>query len=189
MKNQNKRINLLYHIKNQRSHSNETKQKADKLSHTLYNPQTCLLCCQNYSIASNLPRIMVQCGHTLCSDCVSRYIKDNYLICPFCQKCLKNVKNPESLPVNQQIFIVFQKNSKSEEQRYESKSSTIEESNVITLKSCRIHKNNMNHYFCSTHKDLYCEVCVNNHKVSTCKIIDVYQSKDNELFHDDLSDM
>jgi hypothetical protein len=143
----------------------DMKNEAEKISENLFNPRKCVLCRRNFAIASNLPRIMVQCGHSFCSICSENYIDKNtcYLTCPFCDLKLKNIKSSEDLPVNQKIFYYLQKSNK------EKKNAT------STIKSCQKHPDKPQKYICNIHKDKYCELCLKLHQTveKNCEIFQI----------------
>ena len=39
----------------------------------LINKKTCLLCRQDYTISDRLPRILIHCGHTFCTPCLTNF--------------------------------------------------------------------------------------------------------------------
>ncbi len=49
----------------------EIKKEAEIISRSLFNPRKCILCRKNFAITLNLPRILVQCGHSICSLCIA----------------------------------------------------------------------------------------------------------------------
>lgn len=69
----------------------------------------CEICLQKFdaSIESRIPRILINCGHTMCQECIQRLLTDNHKIisCPFCQKATTVKKGKaENLPKNFAIF-------------------------------------------------------------------------------------
>lgn len=50
------------------------------------------------------PRIMVHCGHTICTACLYLFFKDQRIRCPLCLKVIKRLRVVEVLPLNHTIF-------------------------------------------------------------------------------------
>lgn len=47
----------------------------------------CNQCHIEYStVKPSLPRVLINCGHTLCEACVEKTFKDRQLICPECNQ-------------------------------------------------------------------------------------------------------
>ncbi|CAL2035809.1 unnamed protein product [Caenorhabditis brenneri] len=48
----------------------------------------CKVCFLSYSNIQNIPRILKECGHTICENCANQLLSRHnreYLMCPFCQ--------------------------------------------------------------------------------------------------------
>ncbi|CAL2035362.1 unnamed protein product [Caenorhabditis brenneri] len=46
----------------------------------------CHICLRQYS-NTVIPRILIQCGHTICQECVVKVMKRQVVACPFCRMC------------------------------------------------------------------------------------------------------
>ena len=46
----------------------------------------CPICYSDYDVAENMPRIFVQCGHTVCTQCITVLVKKNEIRCPLDKK-------------------------------------------------------------------------------------------------------
>ena len=64
----------------------------------------CICCGLTYNAGERIPRIMVHCGHTFCTECLT-LLHHNYRIrCPLCRKLIKQIENVERLPLNINIL-------------------------------------------------------------------------------------
>ncbi|CAL2035766.1 unnamed protein product [Caenorhabditis brenneri] len=65
---------------------------------------SCNICCFPYTETGiNTPRMLRECGHTICEQCASKLLNvkmQNRLVCPFCQKPTIVNGSAESLPKN-----------------------------------------------------------------------------------------
>jgi uncharacterized Zn finger protein (UPF0148 family) len=55
-------------------------------------------------VGERIPRILVNCGHTFCTHCLTKLFKDGRVRCPLCKKLIKNLENVEKLPLNINIL-------------------------------------------------------------------------------------
>ena len=148
------------------------KNQAEIISEKLFNPRKCILCRRNFAITSNLPRILPQCGHSLCSICTAQFIekKNFFLKCPFCLKKIKNIKNSEDLPVNQKIFYYLQKNNKDKKK-------------VNKIVRCLKHPDKVQQFICRIHKGIFCENCLRIHQSveGDCRIFNIRDIKGDRI--------
>lgn len=84
--------------------SKETKDKINEYVKKLLNLNDCVLCKQNYNFTDRIPRILVHCGHTICTACLKNFHKNRRVRCPLCLKLIKNIETLDRLPVNHTIF-------------------------------------------------------------------------------------
>lgn len=60
----------------------------------------CLICNEPFDIEKKIPRILTQCGHTYCNECLERQLqKKNHIIC-IEDKLKYSINNIEDLPKN-----------------------------------------------------------------------------------------
>jgi hypothetical protein len=71
---------------------------------SLVDLENCCLCKSPYDLAHHMPRILVHCGHTFCTDCLSKFHHDFRIRCPLCLKLIKNIDGLERIPINHTIF-------------------------------------------------------------------------------------
>ena len=45
----------------------------------------CSICCEHYDHENLFPRLLI-CGHTFCSSCLGKLLKNNSISCPDCRK-------------------------------------------------------------------------------------------------------
>ena len=65
----------------------------------------CHFCGEKYNVGASIPRILVHCGHTFCTECLSTVLFRNFRVrCPICKKLVKNLETPERLPLNINIL-------------------------------------------------------------------------------------
>ena len=64
----------------------------------------CGVCRKKYNVGDRIPRILVNCGHTYCTSCLSSYYRKSRLRCPFCKKLVKHLDSVETLPLNIPLF-------------------------------------------------------------------------------------
>lgn len=64
----------------------------------------CHFCGLKYNVGERIPRIIVGCGHTFCTSCLSYFLRNNRIRCPLCRKLLKNVDSVDKLPLNFNIL-------------------------------------------------------------------------------------
>ena len=49
----------------------------------------CYFCGDKFNVGEKIPRILIHCGHTFCTECLT-YLHHNFRIrCPICQKLVK----------------------------------------------------------------------------------------------------
>lgn len=57
--------------------SEEVAKKAQEFSRKLLNTKQCILCDRDFDLQTRAPRILIHCGHTLCTACLYLYFKDS----------------------------------------------------------------------------------------------------------------
>ena len=55
-------------------------------------------------MGERIPRILVHCGHTLCTSCIQTLHHNNRVRCPICRKLVKQLESAERLPLNINIL-------------------------------------------------------------------------------------
>jgi len=67
----------------------------------------CVLCKSLYDMENHVPRILIHCGHTFCTPCLTDFFKNFRVRCPLCLKLIKNIESIERLPINHTIFSIL----------------------------------------------------------------------------------
>ncbi|CAL4231560.1 unnamed protein product, partial [Meganyctiphanes norvegica] len=130
----------------------------------------CEICTYHYDDGNHRPKCL-PCGHTFCSECMSKGIKKGQSLCPTCRKP-HNAKYAEDLPMNVVLERLVRDMPKSlslatracdlEEE---------EEEDEYTSGQCSKHKKSFLYFFCQTHSLKVCRECtVIDHQVNKCII-------------------
>lgn len=82
----------------------EYRQQIDEFVSKLIDLKKCVLCKSLYDMQNHIPRILIHCGHTFCTPCLSDFFKNFRVRCPLCLKLIKNIESIERLPINHTIF-------------------------------------------------------------------------------------
>ncbi len=64
----------------------------------------CHYCGLKFNVGERIPRIIVGCGHTFCTSCLSYFLRNNRIRCPMCRKLLKHCESVDKLPLNFNIL-------------------------------------------------------------------------------------
>ena len=129
----------------------------------------CGVCRKKYNVGDRIPRILVNCGHTYCTSCLSNYYRKNRIRCPFCKKLVKHLDSVETLPLNIPLFSEIVKN--------DPKISTYIEpnSNDSFTAICAHHNEKQKHFFCSFHNTNFCRECIKQfHRDDNCCVVDLF---------------
>jgi hypothetical protein len=103
-KNHIKNNPTAYFMQQSEATSTEFKEKINEFVSKLINLKSCVLCKEDFNFSERIPRILIHCGHTFCSSCLSNFHKNNRVRCPMCLKLIKHIDSIERLPVNHTIF-------------------------------------------------------------------------------------
>lgn len=135
----------------------------------------CHFCGEKYNVGSRIPRILVHCGHTFCTECLSTSLFRNFRVrCPICKKLVKNLETPERLPLN--INILYEV-VESDDLLSKIDFDDIEGQNGISEdKLCVPHGQRIMHFYCSNHKTVFCRECIQvEHTDEKCFVVDLYE--------------
>ncbi len=64
----------------------------------------CPFCGLKYNVGERIPRILVDGGHTLGTDCITSLHHKDRVRCPICRKLIKQLDSAERLPLNINIL-------------------------------------------------------------------------------------
>ncbi|XP_042217605.1 uncharacterized RING finger protein ZK945.4-like isoform X2 [Homarus americanus] len=142
-------------------------------------PRDCKVCFMKFDSEARRPRVLVSCGHSFCSVCITNLIKDNStLLCPSC-RAEQGLTCAEQLPVNFGLLelVDSDKDSSSDSLVADRTSSTNFESTgkvpVLNAGHCEEH-GQYKLFRCTTCAQYICHVCtVVEHPNSTCTVISV----------------
>jgi len=100
----------------------------------------CSICLSTYNTTDRVPKILPDCGHTICSSCLKQILKLQHVCCPLDRKPLdKNLTNTDLVPTN--MLILQMLDGKAQE------------------KTCKVHKEPVK-FYCVVDKCEVCERCV-----------------------------
>jgi hypothetical protein len=129
----------------------------------------CGVCKLIYNVGDRIPRILVNCGHTWCTNCLSKYYRKNRIRCPNCKKMVKNLENVEQLPLNINIFSEIIYNDPDLFDMIDPESSN----SYAAL--CSVHSEKQKHFYCSHHQVSFCRECIKTyHRDDNCCVVDLY---------------
>lgn len=80
--------------------SDEKKRLAYEFAKKLMHDEKCPICKGDYNLSDAVPKILVQCGHTICFRCLDQFYRSGKIRCPICLKLHKKLPSLEVLPTN-----------------------------------------------------------------------------------------
>ena len=165
--------------------SEEDRRKSEEFSLQVFNPEVCPLCLKDYDLASKAPRILIHCGHTLCTSCLYMFFKDQRVRCPLCLKLVKRIRLIETLPLNHRSYEILIK--KMNPKLVHTLNSSLKlppqlmkelEDKDIDYPICEIHQDRFQHFMCLEHNLLLCRACISeNVHVCPKNLLDLYLIK------------
>ena len=144
--------------------------KPNPLDYSTRKLDICGVCKLKYNIGDRIPRILVNCGHTYCTSCLTKYYRKQRIRCPCssCKKLVKNLESVEQLPLNITIFGEIVQNDPLILLLIDS-----EGQNSYTS-ICNLHEEKQKHFFCSFHETNFCRECIKlSHTDDKCCVIDL----------------
>lgn len=133
----------------------------------------CHFCGEKYNVGERIPRILVHCGHTFCTECLS-HLHHNYRVrCPLCRKLIKNLESVEKLPLNINVlYEVVERDPLLSKIDFDDDESM---ENIVGL-LCQPHQQRVKHFYCSSHKTIFCRECIKeSHTDEDCFVVDLYE--------------
>ena len=95
----------MQYFSNQHNEISEEKKKlAYQFASKLLNDEKCPTCKTDYDLKVKVPKILVQCGHTICLKCMKQFYKGDKIRCPICLKLHKKIPAIEVLPTNHTLY-------------------------------------------------------------------------------------
>lgn len=134
----------------------------------------CQYCAKKYNVGERIPRILVNCGHTFCTHCLSSLFKKSRVRCPLCRKLIKNLETVERLPLNINIlYEVVEKDPILQDVNFDFDD---EDDDDMEEKLCADHTDRVKHFYCSNHKTIFCRECIKvDHVDDACFVVDLYE--------------
>ena len=141
------------------------------------NLHLCQICEQQFNIGERIPRIMVNCGHTFCTKCLTENLINGRLRCIVCKKLIKNLESVDKLPLNINILYEIAENDEILEKiKFDKEDET---SNL-----CTKHSDRVSHFFCSKHRTIFCRECIKiDHTDDSCFVVDLYEIQKMKQIH------
>jgi hypothetical protein len=146
--------------------SPNSEEKIDYIARRL---DFCGVCKQKYNVGDRIPRILVNCGHTYCTSCLTKYFRKNRIRCPFCTKLVKKLENVELLPLNINIFAEVVNANTNLLKMLDT------DSDNSYFNECTLHAEKQMHFYCPFHDNNFCRDCMKtNHKDSKCCVVELF---------------
>jgi len=129
----------------------------------------CGVCRLKYNVGERIPRILVNCGHTFCTSCLTKYYRKNRIRCPYCKKLVKYLDSVEQLPLNINLF------SESIVNNSDLLNMLDENSDKGLIGLCEVHTEKQMHFYCSYHHVNFCRECIKGyHRDDKCCVVDLF---------------
>lgn len=135
----------------------------------------CQFWAKKYNVGERIPRILVNCGHTFCTQCLTKLFMNNRVRCPLWKKLIKNLETVEKLPLNINIlYEVVEKDPILKDVTFDLEGEEDEEE--IEDKLCEMHKDRVKHFYCSNHQTIFCREWIRlYHTDEDCFVVDLYE--------------
>jgi hypothetical protein len=142
------------------------------------NLDICQICGNNFNVGERIPRILVNCGHTFCTKCLTSVFNHNRIRCPICSKLMKNLESVERLPLNINILDEIVNKDAMLKNVY------FDEEEEEDSKFCTHHPGRIKHFFCSNHRTIFCRECIRiDHIDEACFVVDLYEIQKMKQIH------
>ena len=138
----------------------------------------CYFCGEKFNVGEKIPRILIHCGHTFCTECLTQ-IHHNYRVrCPICRKLVKQVESVDKLPLNFNILYEIV------ERDYILRDINFEDESCIDCLLCEKHDQRVQHFYCSNHLTVFCRECIKeDHTDERCFVVDLYEIEKMRKMH------
>lgn len=138
----------------------------------------CYYCGDKFNVGERIPRILIHCGHTFCTECLS-VLHHNYRVrCPICRKLVKQVESVDKLPLNFNIlYEIVERDSILRDINFE-------DEECIDCLLCDKHDQRVQHFYCSNHLTVFCRECIKeDHTDERCFVVDLYEIEKMRKMH------
>lgn len=143
------------------------KTSARTYSTEVLNLQNCTICQQNFDLHIKAPRVLIHCGHTLCTQCLYLFFKDQRIRCPICKRVVKRLRIVEILPLNHIIhkLLIEKENVKKDPCNLKLRLpsdvvTSLNETDEADIPFCDDHGERYKHFYCNKDMELYCRACL-----------------------------
>lgn len=138
----------------------------------------CYFCAEKFNVGERIPRILIHCGHTFCTECLSVLHHNFRVRCPICRKLVKQVESVDKLPLNFNIlYEIVERDSILRDINFE-------DEECIDCLLCDKHDQRVQHFYCSNHLTVFCRECIKeDHTDERCFVVDLYEIEKMRKMH------
>lgn len=138
----------------------------------------CYYCGDKFNVGEKIPRILIHCGHTFCTECLSVLHHNFRVRCPICRKLVKQVESVDKLPLNFNIlYEIVERDSILRDINFE-------DEECIDCLLCDKHDQRVQHFYCSNHLTVFCRECIKeDHTDERCFVVDLYEIEKMRKMH------
>ena len=142
----------------------------------------CQMCGYRFNVGERIPRVLVHCGHTFCTNCLTKLYRKGRIRCPLCRKLIKNLDSVERLPLNINIlYEVVQNDEVLKDVNFDFDDENEED---MESKLCEEHPDRVKHFYCSNHQTIFCRECIKlYHTDDACFVVDLYEIQKMRQLH------
>ncbi len=138
----------------------------------------CPFCGKTFNVGERIPRILVHCGHTVCTECLTELHHNFRVRCPICRKLVKQVESVDKLPLNFNVLYEIV------ERDPILRDINFEDEECINSLLCDKHDGRVCHFYCSYHKTVFCRECIKeDHTDERCFVVDLYEIEKMRKMH------
>ena len=138
----------------------------------------CYFCGDKFNVGERIPRILVHCGHTFCTECLTTLHHNFRVRCPICRKLVKQIESVDRLPLNFNIlYEIVERDAKLRHLNFE-------DDDCIDCLLCEKHDERIQHFYCSNHLTVFCRECIKeDHTDEKCFVVDLYEIEKMRKMH------